>query len=124
MDVAFDSMVGIEDSDSLGYGFDRNTNSWNFDRDILCDILGRNSLHEEFGIDFCNEIFEFLHQHGVIGIDVASNGGNNGFRFWVLRILREIEIEKDLVLEDLKSFVGSVVEEYSSSVENSLCWIV
>ncbi|GJT89084.1 hypothetical protein Tco_1070801 [Tanacetum coccineum] len=29
----------------------------------------------------------------------------------------EIEIEKDLVLEDLKSFVGSVVEEYSSSIE-------
>nr|GEZ73586.1 hypothetical protein [Tanacetum cinerariifolium] len=42
MDVAFDSVVGIKDSDSLGYGFDRNMNSWNFGH----DILGRNWLHE------------------------------------------------------------------------------
>nr|GEW28483.1 putative receptor-like protein kinase At4g00960 [Tanacetum cinerariifolium] len=47
MDVAFDSVVGIEDSDSFGYGFDRNTNSWNFGRDILRDTLRRNWPHED-----------------------------------------------------------------------------
>ncbi|GJX49293.1 ribonuclease H-like domain-containing protein [Tanacetum coccineum] len=76
----------------------------------------------EFGIDFCNEIFEFLHQHGVIGIDVASTSGNNGFWFGaILGFTQKIEFEKDFVLEDLKSFVGSIIEEDSSGVKNSLC---
>ncbi|GKB39396.1 hypothetical protein Tco_0884338, partial [Tanacetum coccineum] len=88
-------------------------------RDTLRDIFGHNSLHEEFKIDFCNELFKFLHQHGVIGIDVTSTGGNNGFGA-DLEFTQEIEFEKDFVLEDLKSFVGSVVEEDSSDVKNSL----
>ncbi|GKC02870.1 hypothetical protein Tco_0994480 [Tanacetum coccineum] len=121
MDVAF-GFVG-KDNDGLGYGLDRSTNLWVHSRDILRDIFGHNSLHEEFKIDFCNEIFEFLHQHGVIGIDVASTGRNNGFRD-DLEFSREIKFEKDFVLEDLESFVGSVVEEDSSGVKNSLCWTV
>ncbi|GKD17985.1 hypothetical protein Tco_1207143 [Tanacetum coccineum] len=123
MDVAFDFMG--KDNDGLGYGLDRSTNLWVHGRDILRDIFGHNSLHEEFGIDFCNEIFEFLHQHGVIGIDVVSTGENNDFWFGaVLGFAREIELEKNLILEDFESFVGSIVEEYSSGIENSLCWIV
>ncbi|GKD67479.1 hypothetical protein Tco_1309587 [Tanacetum coccineum] len=73
MNVAFD-FVG-KDDDGLGYGLDRSMNLWVHGRDIFRDIFGHNLLHEEFGIDFCNEIFEFFHQHGVIGIDVASTGG-------------------------------------------------
>ncbi|GJR84026.1 hypothetical protein Tco_0154811 [Tanacetum coccineum] len=88
MDVAFD-FVG-KDDDGLGYGLDRSTNLWVHGRDILRDIFGHNLLHEVHTsachlqvdlwkirnqkIDFCNEIFEFFHQHGVIGIDVASTG--------------------------------------------------
>ncbi|GJT36257.1 hypothetical protein Tco_0926676 [Tanacetum coccineum] len=108
-----------KDNDVLGYGLDRSTNLWLHGCDILRDIFGHNLLHEEFGINFCNEIFEFLHQHGVIGIDVASTGRNYGFGA-DLEFTREIEFEKDFVLEDLKSFVGSIVEEYSSHVKNSL----
>ncbi|GJU66491.1 hypothetical protein Tco_1252750 [Tanacetum coccineum] len=115
MDVAFDSVVGIEDSDSLGYGFDRNMNSWNFGHDILRDILGHNWLHEVH-TSAC-ENFEFLHYNRVIGIDVVSIGGNNGFRA-DLEFTGEIEFEKDFVLEDLKSFVESVIEEDSSDVTN------
>ncbi|GKB02518.1 hypothetical protein Tco_0830607 [Tanacetum coccineum] len=121
MDVAFD-FVG-KDNDVLGYGLDRSTNLWVYGRDILRNIFGRNSLHEEFGINFCNVIFKFLHQHGVIGIVVPSTGGNNGFGT-DLEFTREIEFEKDFVPEDLKSFVGSIVEEDSSGVKNSLCWTV
>nr|GEX74678.1 zinc finger, CCHC-type [Tanacetum cinerariifolium] len=96
MDVAFD-LVG-KDNDGFGYGFDRSTNLW----------------VKEFRINFCNEIFEFLHQHGVIGIDVASTGGNKDFGAdW--EFTREIKFEKDFVLEDLKRFVGSIVEEDSSN---------
>nr|GEW72414.1 hypothetical protein [Tanacetum cinerariifolium] len=80
---------------------------------VLCLFL----LFLELGINFCNEIFEFLHQHGVIGIDVVSTGGNNGFGA-DLEFTREIEFEKDFILEDLKSFVGSIVEEYSFGVKN------
>ncbi|GKE53714.1 hypothetical protein Tco_1488870 [Tanacetum coccineum] len=121
MDVSY-GFVG-KDNDGLGYGLDRSTNLWVHGRDILHDIFGHNSLHEEFEIDFGSESFEFIHQHGVIGIDVASTGGNNGFGA-DLEFTRKIEFEKDFVLEDLKSFVGSVVEEDSSGVKNSLCWIV
>ncbi|GJR86789.1 ribonuclease H-like domain-containing protein [Tanacetum coccineum] len=45
-DVAFYLVVEIEDSGSLGFSFDRSMNFWNFGRDILRDILGRNSLHK------------------------------------------------------------------------------
>nr|GEV86698.1 protein GFS12 isoform X2 [Tanacetum cinerariifolium] len=117
MDATFD-FVG-KDNDGLGYGFDRSTNLWVHGRDILHDIFGNKSLHEEFKINFCNEIFEFLHQHGGIGIDVAFTSGNNSFGA-DLEFTREIEFEKHFVLEDLKSFVGSVVEEDSSNVKNSL----
>ncbi|GJW85976.1 hypothetical protein Tco_0159121 [Tanacetum coccineum] len=61
---------------------------------------------QEFRIDFCNEIFEFFHQHGVIGIDVASTSCNNGFGA-DLEFTQEIEFEKDFVLEDLKSLTLS-----------------
>ncbi|GKF96628.1 hypothetical protein Tco_0292449 [Tanacetum coccineum] len=107
----------------VSYGLDRSTNLWVHGRDILRDIFGHNLLYEEFRIDFCNEIFEFLHQHGMIGIDVSSTGGNNGFGA-DLEFTREIEFENNFVLEDLKSFVESVVEEDSSGVKNSLCWTV
>ncbi|GJV16043.1 hypothetical protein Tco_1361366 [Tanacetum coccineum] len=103
----------------VSYGLDRSTNLWVHGRDILHDIFGHNLLHKEFGIDFCNEIFKFLHTHGVIGMDVASTGGNNGFGA-DLEFTQKIEFEKDFVLKDLKSFVGSVVEEDSSAVKNSL----
>ncbi|GKG35909.1 hypothetical protein Tco_0441063 [Tanacetum coccineum] len=69
-DVAFDLVIGTDDSDGLGIDL------WYFGRDIPRDILGHYTVHEEFRIDFFNEIFKFLHQHGVIGIDVASTGGN------------------------------------------------
>ncbi|GKC54145.1 hypothetical protein Tco_1076890 [Tanacetum coccineum] len=75
----------------------------------------------EFKTDFGSERFKFINQNGVIGIDVTSTGKNNGFRFGFLRILREIEFEKDFILEDLERFIGSFVEEDSSGVENSLC---
>nr|GEY04820.1 hypothetical protein [Tanacetum cinerariifolium] len=71
------------------------------------------------------ESFGFFHQYFMIGNDVASTGENNDF--WIrldMRILREIEFQKDLVLEDFKSFVESVVEENSFGVENFLSWIV
>ncbi|GKD63889.1 hypothetical protein Tco_1305997 [Tanacetum coccineum] len=69
--------------------------------------------------------FEFIHQNGVIGIDVDSTGGNNGFWFGAdLGIIREIEFQNDFVLEDFESFVRSIVEEDSSGVENSLYRIV
>ncbi|GJV69010.1 hypothetical protein Tco_1484519 [Tanacetum coccineum] len=107
----------LVDNDGLGYGLDRSMNLWFHGRDILHDIFGHNSLHEEFGIYFCNEILEFIHQYGEIGIDVISTGGNNGFWFGaILGSTREIKLEKNLILEDLKSFVGSVVEEDSSGV--------
>ncbi|GKA63315.1 hypothetical protein Tco_0762921 [Tanacetum coccineum] len=109
----------LVDNDGLGYGLDRSTNLWVHGRDILRDIFGHNSLHEEFGINFCNEIFEFIHQYGEIGIDVISIGRNNGFGA-DLEFTREIEFEKDFILEDFESFVGSVVEENSSGVKNSL----
>nr|GFB46241.1 hypothetical protein [Tanacetum cinerariifolium] len=48
---------------------------------------------------------------------------NNGFRA-DLEFTQEIEFENDFVLEDLKRFVWSIVEEYSSDVKNSLCWTV
>nr|GEW41426.1 hypothetical protein [Tanacetum cinerariifolium] len=48
------------------------------------------------------------------GIDVASTGRKNGFGA-DLEFTQEIEFEKDFVLEDLKSFVGSVLKEDSSS---------
>nr|GFB96242.1 hypothetical protein [Tanacetum cinerariifolium] len=109
--------VGIEDSDGLGYGEDRGSNFWNIDR----DIFELNLLHE---VHTSAERFEFLHQNGMIGIDVASTDRNNDIWFGVLRIIQEIKFEKDLVLEDFESFIGSIVEEDSSGVENSLCWIV
>ncbi|GKA18869.1 hypothetical protein Tco_0698784 [Tanacetum coccineum] len=78
-----------------------------FDRPASLSAL---SLFQEFGIDFCSESFEIFHQNGVIGIDVTSTGGNKGFWFGaILGIIREIEFQKDLVLEDFKSFVGSIV---------------
>ncbi|GKE13632.1 hypothetical protein Tco_1417183 [Tanacetum coccineum] len=111
----------------VSYGLDKSTNLWVHGRDILRDIFGHNSLHEfhtsEFRIDFCSESFEFFYQHGVIGIDVASTSGNNGFGA-DLEFTQKIEFEKDFVLEDLKSFVGGVVEEDSSGVKYSLRWIV
>ncbi|GJU18457.1 hypothetical protein Tco_1146423 [Tanacetum coccineum] len=55
----------------------------------------------------------------MIGIEVASTGRNNGPGA-DLEFTREIEFEKDVVLKDLKSLVGSVVEEDSSGVKNSL----
>ncbi|GJS69001.1 putative RNA-directed DNA polymerase [Tanacetum coccineum] len=60
-----------------------------------------------------------FQQNGVIRIDVASTR-NNGSRFGFVRIIREIELEKDLVLDDFESFVRSFAEEDSSDVENSL----
>ncbi|GJT51180.1 hypothetical protein Tco_0977337, partial [Tanacetum coccineum] len=78
-----------------------------------------------FGIDFSSESFEFIHQNGVIGVDVASTDGNKGFWFGVsLRLLREIELEKDFVLKDFESFVQSIIEEDSSGVEKFLSSIV
>nr|GEX06217.1 hypothetical protein [Tanacetum cinerariifolium] len=74
MDVAF----YFESEESYGLGLGRRMSLCNFGNDILCDILGHNLLHEEFGIDFCRESYEFIHQDGVIGIDVASTDGNNG----------------------------------------------
>ncbi|GKA06390.1 hypothetical protein Tco_0685614 [Tanacetum coccineum] len=84
MDVAFDYVVDIEDSDSLGYGLDRNTGFRNFSR----DIFGRNSLHEFYTSSchhscifvkrgclydrlssLCSESFEFLDLFGFIQID-------------------------------------------------------
>ncbi|GJZ97512.1 hypothetical protein Tco_0669965 [Tanacetum coccineum] len=125
MDVAFDLMVEIDESDGFGFGLDRSMKSGNFGRDILRDIHGHNSPHEEFRINFCSESFEFLHQNGVIKIDVASIGENNGFWFGVvLGIIREIEFQKDLVLEDFESFIRSIVEEDSSGVKNTLCRII
>ncbi|GKF85225.1 hypothetical protein Tco_0250123 [Tanacetum coccineum] len=127
MDVAFD-FVG-KGNDGLGYGLDWITNLWVHGRDILHDIFGHNSLHKVHTSachplsSHLNEIFEFLHQHGVIGIDVASTGENNGFGA-DLEFTREIEFEKDFILEDFESFVGSVVEENSSGVKNSLCWTI
>ncbi|GKD83008.1 hypothetical protein Tco_1349847, partial [Tanacetum coccineum] len=60
--------------------------------------------------------------NGMIRIDVASIGRNNGFWFWVvLGIIREFELDKDLGLEDFESFVRSFAKEYSSGVEISLC---
>nr|GEZ09570.1 hypothetical protein [Tanacetum cinerariifolium] len=58
-----------------------------------------------------------------IGIDVASTDRNKGFGA-DLEFTREIKFDKDFVLEDLKSFVGSVVKEDSSSIKNSLCWTI
>ncbi|GJU17534.1 hypothetical protein Tco_1145500 [Tanacetum coccineum] len=84
-------------------------------RDILCDIFGHNSLHEVY----TSAYLRILHQHGVIGIDVASTGGNNSFGA-DLEFTREIGLEKDLIIEDFESFVGSIVEEDSYSVKNSL----
>ncbi|GJZ73890.1 hypothetical protein Tco_0638036 [Tanacetum coccineum] len=115
MDVAFYLMVEIDESDGFGFGSDMSMKSWNFGRDILCDIHGHNFPHEEFRIDFCGESFELLYKNGVIDIDVASNSRNNGF--WVgfdMRILREIEFQKDLVLEDFESFIRSFLKEDSS----------
>nr|GFA72102.1 hypothetical protein [Tanacetum cinerariifolium] len=108
-----------EDNDGLGYGSNMSTNLWIHGR----DIFGHKSLHEEFKIDFCNEFFEFLLQHGMIGIDVAFTSRNNGSGA-DLEFTRVIKFEKDFVLKYLKSFVGSVVEKDSSSVKNSLCWTV
>ncbi|GJR06563.1 hypothetical protein Tco_0529547 [Tanacetum coccineum] len=45
-----------KDDDGLGFGLDKSTNLWNFGRDTS------------------TESFEFLHQNGVIRIDVASTG--------------------------------------------------
>nr|GEV51141.1 hypothetical protein [Tanacetum cinerariifolium] len=109
MNVTFDS-VG-KDNEGLGLIM----NLWVHGRDILRDIFGHNLLYERD--------LKFLHQHGVIGIDVVSTGGNTGFRA-DLEFTQEIKFEKDFVLGDLKSFVGSVVEEDSSGIKNSLCWIV
>nr|GEY34455.1 hypothetical protein [Tanacetum cinerariifolium] len=51
--------------------------------------------------------------YGLDGrIHVAFNGGNNSFGA-DLEFTQEIKFEKDFVLEDLKSFFGSVVEEDS-----------
>ncbi|GJX44142.1 hypothetical protein Tco_0260818 [Tanacetum coccineum] len=112
MDVSY-GFVG-KDNDGLGYGLDRSMNLWVHGHDILHDIFGHIYLYESF---------DFLYQNGVIGIDVASTGGNNGFGA-DLEFTREIELEKDLVLKDFESFVGSIVEEDSSGVENSLTWAI
>ncbi|GJZ47009.1 hypothetical protein Tco_0600841, partial [Tanacetum coccineum] len=105
-------MVGELNLIRLGFGYCH---------DILRDILGCNSLPKEFGIDFSSESFEFLHQNGVIESGVASTGENNGFWFAVvLGIIQEIEFQKDFVIEDFESFVGSIIEEDSSGVENTL----
>nr|GEU44995.1 hypothetical protein [Tanacetum cinerariifolium] len=123
MDVAFGSVVEIEDSDSLGYGFDRNTNSLNFGHDILRDILGRNCLYEVHTSAY-HPSCKFMKRGCLYDrIDVASTDENKGFGA-DLEFTREIEFEKDFVLEDLKSFIRSVVEEDSSSVKNSLCWTI
>ncbi|GJY51107.1 hypothetical protein Tco_0441954 [Tanacetum coccineum] len=46
----------------------------------------------------------------MIGNDVASTGRKNGFWFRVdMSIVREIEFQKDLVLEDFESFIGRYV---------------
>nr|GEX51848.1 hypothetical protein [Tanacetum cinerariifolium] len=88
-----------KDNDGLGLS----TNLWVHGRDILYDIFGHNLLHEEFRIDFCNEIFKFLHQHGGIGIDVSSTGKNNGL-FSPLKI--------DLSYSRLKVFQQPEFESY------------
>ncbi|GJV61176.1 hypothetical protein Tco_1467276 [Tanacetum coccineum] len=107
--MAFYLMVEIDESDSFGFGSDRSMKSGNFGRDILRDIHGHNSPHEEFGIDFCSESFEFLYQNGVIKIDVALTSENNGFWFGVvLGIIQEIEFQKDLELEDFENFVDKI----------------
>ncbi|GKB83698.1 hypothetical protein Tco_0950593 [Tanacetum coccineum] len=123
MDVAIHYVADIEDSDGFGYGSGRNMNFWNFDRDILRDILGHNSLPWDHtsachpSCIFVNESFEFIHKNDVIEIDVATTGGNNGFWFGVdMGLLRETDFEKDFIIEDFESFIGSFVKEDSSGV--------
>nr|GEX04939.1 putative reverse transcriptase domain-containing protein [Tanacetum cinerariifolium] len=61
----------------------------------------------------------------MIEIDVSSTNENNAFWFGIiLGFTREMKLEKDLVLEDFESIVGSIVEEDSSNIENSLSWTV
>ncbi|GKF11863.1 hypothetical protein Tco_0049789 [Tanacetum coccineum] len=103
----------------VSYGLDRSTNLWVHGRDILRDIFGYNSLHKVY-TSACHPSCRFVKRGCLYDrIDVIYTGGNNGFGA-DLEFTREIEFEKDFVLEDLKSFVGSVVEEDSSGVKNSL----
>nr|GEU44452.1 hypothetical protein [Tanacetum cinerariifolium] len=93
-----------------------------------CGGSSRSGWEECFGVRRKSSPEKFSGGGGggsVIGIDVASTGGNNDYGLgFNMRSLQEIELEKDLVLEDFKSFIGSFVKEDSTGIENSLSWIV
>nr|GEW94473.1 hypothetical protein [Tanacetum cinerariifolium] len=134
MDVAF--YVGSEESSGLLYGLA--TEFWNFGRDILRDIFGCNSLlkmdvafyvgsEESSGLLYGlgTELWNFGRDilRDIFGCNLLLK--NQGFLVWtVLGFTREIEFQKDLVIVDFESFIGSFVEENSSGVENFLCGIV
>nr|GEV36395.1 putative ribonuclease H-like domain-containing protein [Tanacetum cinerariifolium] len=76
-----------------------------------------------FGVIVMDVAFYFMGKDND-GINVAFTNGNNSFWFGaVLEIIREIEHEKDLVLKNFKSCIGSSEEEDSFGIEKSLRWI-